>query len=810
MKSYSRPLARACCRLFFAGALLLGACNTTRHLSDKECLLRSNSLALASDRTLTNRGELSDALTSLIIQKPNTYFLGVFPYKVWLYNGRYKRYQRDTAAEKFQLKIKTVERPVVYDSTLADKSAQHMQGYLFNQGYFYAEVRDTVVCKRKKASVKYFVKTGLRYLIHRTTIDADDSAIKAIVVASMDQSPLKSGLPFAMSVADEERTRIANVLQNHGYFKFSPEMVHVEADTFNKGLLRDVENPFESALNFLAQQQAGRKPTVDLTIRIRAGNEPKAYKRFRIGELRVYPDFVSRADIRDTSLEKHVLDGVVFRYHHYYVHDRVLLNQIFLRPGQLFTQDNYDLSITKLNGLGLFQYVQLYVQEDSTLPADSSLRVTVLMSPVKRYDFSVGLDVTHGQTYSLGSSIGLNYRNRNLARGGNLLSVSLNGGVELGYDSIASKSFLDRFYLLSRNVGINATIDFPKFIAPNFLGKIIRPSQTHTLLGIGSSLLDRVNYFTLINTALSLGYNWKQNDVRSWDFSPLFVNVLRLPYRSESFQDLLNSNAYLRNTYQEILIEGENLYFNFSNQNAPIARRHYSYVRTGIEEAGALLGLVNAAIDLNRSLGLRYSQYVRFELDARHYIRRHHSMLAMRFFSGVGIPYDKSSVLPYVKQYFVGGPYSLRGWRVRQLGPGSYQDTSTNADASFIDRTGDIKLEANVEFRFDMIPLFGGSLHINGAIFLDAGNIWLAKPSSDYPGGEFRLNQVAPDLAINTGFGLRVDIASLFVIRADWGIPIKAPNYAQNGGWVFDQIRPDSRDWRARYLMPVVAIGYPF
>lgn len=810
MMPYLRLLPRAYRFVVFAGMLLLTACDATRHIPEGECLLRRNKIALHSDRTLTNRGELSDALSSLIIQKPNTWFLGLFPYKVWLYNARYRRYQRDTAAEKFQLKLKTVERPVVYDSILADRSAQHMRGYLFNQGYFYAEVRDTVVCKRKKAAAIYEVTTGLRYLINRTRLDVDDSAVRAIVAASMDQSPLKEGTPFAMSVADEERNRIATVLRNHGYYRFTAEMVHIEADTFNKVLLRDVENPFEGAINFLAQQQSERKPTVDLSIRIRADDEPRAYQRYRIGKLRIYPDFVSREDVRDTTMYESELGDATFRYHRYYVHEKVLLNHIFLKPGEYYTQDDYDLTITKLNELGLFQYVQLYMLEDSTLSPDRSLRVIILMNPVKRYDFSVGTDVTHGQTYSLGTSVGLNFRNRNLAKGANQLSISLNAGIELGYDTVRSKPMLDRFYLLSRSLGVNATIDFPKFIAPNLLGKVIRPSQTHTLLGIGSNLLDRVNYFTLINTALSLGYNWQQDEQKSWEFSPLFVNVLRLPYRSDLFQTLLDSNAYLRNSYQEILIEGENLFFTFTNRNAPVARRHYSYLRTGVEEAGALLGLVNAGLDLQKSVGLRYSQYVRFELDARHYIRRRHAELATRFFTGVGIPYDKSSVLPYVKQYFVGGPYSLRGWRVRQLGPGSYFDTARGLDAAFIDRTGDIKLEANAELRFDMIPLFGGSLRINGAVFLDAGNIWLAKPSADYPGGEFHLSRLARDIAINTGFGLRVDIASLFVIRADWGIPIKAPDYPVNGGWVFDQIKPGDRDWRARYLMPVIAIGYPF
>ncbi len=790
--------------------LLLAACNTTKHVPGGFYLLRSNSLKLKSDRTLTNRGELSDALSSLIIQKPNTYFLSVFPYKVWLYNSRYKRYQRDTAAEAFQKKLKTVERPVIYDSALAERSTQHMRSYLFNQGYFYSRVSDTVKYKGKKATAVYEVETGLRYLINKTVLDVDDSLVRQAVTSSMKESVIQEGKPFAMTLGDEERSRIANVLRNQGYYKFTTENIHIEVDTFNKAFLRDAENPFESAINFLALQRTGKKPTVDVKIIIRKGGEPNAYRRYKIGRLRVYPDFVDRKDIRDSNMLESVVDSVTFRYHRYYVRERVLLNHIFLKPGAYFTQDDYDLTITKLNELGLFQYVQTYLVEDTTLPYDRQLRCIILMNPTKRYDFSTNYEVTNGTTYQLGNNVGLNFRNRNLLRGANQLSISLNGGVEFGYSKDVGNSVYDHFYLLSRNAGLNATLDFPKFIAPFSLGNRIHANMPRTILGAGTNILDRVNYFTLINTSANLNYNWKQNATNTWDFSPAFVNILRLPNKSNTFQQLLDSNAFLRNSYQENLVEGENIYFTFTNRSSPIARRHYSSLRIGFEEAGGLLSAVNAAINLKNSLGLNYSQYFKVEADARHYIRRQHAELATRFFAGIGIPYDKSSVLPYIKQYFVGGPYSMRGWRVRQLGPGSYNDTSGRTGTSFIDRTGDIKLEANAEFRFDVVQLFGGALRLNGAVFVDAGNIWLAQPADGYPGGDFRFSRLGKDLAVSTGIGARFDISGLFVLRVDEGFPLKNPDYSQYGGWVGDEIKPFNKDWQQRNLVLHIAIGYPF
>lgn len=791
--------------LFFSAS-----CNPAKHVAEGDYLLRRNTLQLRSDRTLTNKGELSDALTSLIIQKPNTYFLNFIPYKVALYNLRYQRYQKDTAAINFQKNLKTVERPVIFDTALTNRSAQHMQSYLFNQGYFYSRVEDTAFIRGKKLSSVYKVETGLRYLINKTQVDIDDSLVQQFVSGSSAQTVLKNGIPFSMALAEEERSRITNVLRNNGYYKFTQDNIHIVVDTFNKALLRDAGNPFESAINFLAAQQSERKPTVDVKIIVRRESEPNAYRRYKIGKLKVYPDFVDRQDIVDTTMLDFTDGNITFRYHKYFVREKVLLNQIFMRPGQFYTQDNYDLSITKLNELGLFQYVQTYIVEDSTLPDDQNLRFIILMSPTKRFDFSTNYEVTNGTNYDLGNSVGLNFRNRNLLKGANQLSISLTGGVELGFSKDADSRFLDRFYLLSRNAGINATLNFPKFIAPFSFRGIRGKAQPRTILGLGTSLLDRVDYFTLINTAANITYNWKQNATNTWDFSPVFMNILRLPRIANTFQSRLDSNEFLRNSYRQSFIEGESLYFTFSNSNGPRASRHYSYLRAGIEESGSLLSAINSAVDLDKTFGLPYSQFVKVEADARHYLPRQHSTIATRIFAGFGIPYDKSSTLPYIKQYFVGGPYSLRGYRVRQLGPGSFYSPNTAQSFNYVDRTADIKIEANAEYRFGIVQLFGGALHLNGAVFMDAGNIWLAKPSADYPGGEFAFDKLGKDIAVCAGLGARFDISGLFVLRIDEGLPLKNPDYPVNGGWVLDRMQPLNRDWRNNNLVLHIAIGYPF
>ena len=808
IRSIYQHTSKLCLLCLLLLIVILGTgCGATKHIPEGQYLLRSNSLKLKSDQSFTRRGELSQQLNSLIIQKPNTYVLG-FPYKLWLYNGRYKKYSKDTSAVNFQLKTKTVERPVIYDSSLKRRSILNLKSYLFNQGYFYSDVRDTTLFKGKKAYVTYKVNTGMKYLLGKSALTVDDSLVYKIVMDDIADTKLKEGKPFSMTMAEEERSRIANLLRNNGYYKITQDNVSFVIDTVNKAFLRDVENPFENAINFLALQKNNVNPTLDIRIIIAKGDEENAFRRYKIGKVQIFPDYVDRSDIRDTTMVQKIIDNVTFRYHNHYIRESVLLSHNFLRVGEYYSQDNYDRTITKLNELGIFQYVRTFIAEDTTLPYDSSLRCVIILSPAKRYDYTTNFEVSNGSTYDLGNDASITFRNRNWLGGANQLALSLSAGVEMAYDNASNeRSIFNRFYLLSKNAGINGTITFPKFISPIKFGFLRRFNQPRTIVGLGYNLLDRLDYFTLNNVVANYTYNWTQNETNTWDLTPTFVNILRLPSISDSFQRRLDSNEFLANSYRENFIEGENISFTFSDANGPNARRGYSYMKISLEEAG---GLFSAARGIVKDLGFDYSQYVKIDLDARHYFRRPNATFATRFFAGVGLPYDRSQTLPYVKQYFVGGAYSIRGWRVRQLGPGSYYDTTASQRSNFIDRIGDVKLEANAEYRFNMIQLFSGAIHLNGALFADAGNIWLSNASPDYPGGEFSFDKLGQDIAISTGAGLRVDIGGLFILRFDGAFPIKKPYVKRNSGWVLDGIHFDNSSWRNDNLILNIAIGYPF
>jgi outer membrane protein assembly factor BamA len=501
------------------------------------------------------------------------------------------------------------------------------------------------------------------------------------------------------------------------------------------------------------------------------------------------------------------INGIEFRYHKDYVNARVLYEHIFLNPGHIYSKANEDKTTTKLGGLGIFQYIRVQFRENRV--TRDSVDCSIYLNRTQKHDFSTTYEVSNGSTYALGNSLSLNYRNRNFLKGANLLSLSVSGGIETFYNDELSDDLIKRFPMLTRYYGVNGSIDFPKFLAPIASSLFTNSNLPHTIISAGENVIDRIDYFRLVNSSANFSYSWQQTQTKSWILSPAFVNIVRLPVITDSFQKLLDSNLYLRNSYKKTFIEGENISFKYDDN----VKRHginYSYVRLAFEEAGSIISVVDKVGAATYGLDtIPYAQYTKFDFDARHYFTLRRSVMAFRLYGGVGTPYGNSTALPYIKQYFAGGPYSLRGWRIRTLGPGSYFDTGKK-QLSQIDRTGDIKMELNGEYRFPITPLFAGAIKMNGAFFADAGNIWLARRSEGYPGGELAWSKLGQDIAMDMGVGSRFDIASFLTLRVDVAMPVKKPYVLTNAGWVIREIDFSDPAWRRDNIVLNVSIGYPF
>jgi len=798
-----RPHIRITFFTLLVALLALGACRTTRHVPDGKYMLRKNSINLRSRKVMYNKGEIRDNLSHMVIQKANTRtFFKTVPLKLNLFNWRYHKLKNRPDS----LLPKSVEKPAILDTSLVTRSMTGMHNYLFHQGYFYARITDTVKVNGKKARVTYNVDAGGNYLVNKVIYDIDDSNIAHIVNKAAQATAFARNKEFTYSMADNEISRLTNLIRDNGYYHFTQDNIHFVLDTLDKAMFKDVENPFENALSFISSNR-NTKPTTDVNTIINSRID-SANIQYTIGSVTVFPDYDTAATTGSGEVIRKMIDSIVFFSRGNFVHPKVLADHIYLHPGHLFAQSEYDRTILKLNELGIYQYVRIQFRENRD--NHHELECIIYLSKTKKHDFSANTEISSGTTYQLGNSVGVTYRDKNFAKGANLLQLSLTGGLELAYNDNVGKQFPDHFGLLTEYYGANGSIDFPKFIAPVPASIFDISNLPHTIINGGTNVINRVQYFTLVNTSANFQYSWHSSSTTQWDFSPAFVNIIRLPRETDSFRRALDSNAFLKDSYKQTFIEGENITFTYSNFEKNYGK-NYTYVRLGAEEAGGLLGAINSlGYALNDLYHVKYSQYVKFDFDARRFFNLPHSIFAFRFYGGYGVPYGQSVTLPYIKQYYVGGPYSLRGWRIRSLGPGSYYDAATALNNNIIDLTGDIKLEANGEYRFPITPLFAGSVKMNGVLFADAGNIWLAKRDSAYAGGEFQLNRLGQDIAMDLGTGARFEIASFLTFRLDVAIPVKKPYVFENNGWVFNKIDLWNPSWRANNVIVNISIGYPF
>jgi len=787
-------------------SLLLISCSPTKHLGKNQYLLRKNHVKIKSNGEIANRPELKDNMERSIVQRPNSYTLGI-PTKILLYNLKYKKNEKLTTEEL--TKSKTIERPVIYDSSTIPQSSLNIRSYIYNQGYFSAKVKDTVRFENKKAYVTYEVDAGGNFLVNKEIIKTTDSTVQQIINADATNATIKMGMEYANTLLPIERGRITSLLRDHGYYNFNQDNIIFQLDTADKMAMIDVEDQFENVIKFVQRQKIRRKPELDVIAQITADDVDSTFKRYHIGKVIVYPDNPNAKEYRDTGvfITKKYGD-YTFKYKEYYVNASVLLNHIFISPGKYFMQSDYDRTISKLNELGIFQYIRISFDVDST--NDSLLNCTIILNKTLKHDFNCNFDATNGSTYAVGSALTVSYIDKNLFKGANFFRMSASGGIELPFVPNVGKTFFDHFVVLTKYYNLNASIDFPKFLSPIGAGNFANSNMPHTIFTIGNNLMDRVSYFSLSNTNFSFTYNWHETTTKTWDVSPAFVNIIRLPYQSDSFKTRIDTVPFLKDSYRQTFIEGENIAFTYSDQDKKLGK-NYSYLHLGFEEAGALLGgLDKIGTALNSLYQIQYAQYLKLDVEGKHFFTFKKSTVAMRFAGGIGLPYGQSSALPYIKQYFVGGPYSLRGWRVRSLGPGRYFDSAAQNNVNYIDQTGDIKLEFNTEYRFKMAQFFSGLIKMNGAVFLDAGNIWSSKKESNYTGAEFAFNKLGQDIAADIGAGARFDILSFITLRFDVAFPIKKPYVLTNYGWVIKDVDFNNPTWRANNIVFNFAIGYPF
>lgn len=757
--------------LVFIG-LLMSACSGTRRLASGEKLYTGAEIKLES-ATKINRRFIKNTAEDALLPEPNKAFLGM-RLKLWMHQTA-----GETPKSKFMKWLKKRgQAPVLMSQVKPLVTSGYIDASLFNIGIFKSYTEYSINEKKRTAEVIYISHVHKPYTINELIYSVSDDSLSRQIILAKEKTFIKTGDDYNLNVLKNERKRIDAVLKDNGYFYFDTDYILFKADT------SDVNQ------------------TVSLELTLIDSIPDKALTVYRINNVLIDQEYSLKEDAQDIRKDTIVVQNTMFLQDNSEIRIRPkeILRSVYFKKNETFSRRNHTITLNRLMSLDNFKFVRVKF-DDSDTTAPGYLDVSILMTPMPKRTFRAEMDLVSKSNNFMGPRLNLSFQNRNTFRGAELLKIILAGSFE-GQFSGNKKNI----YSFSWSPQVELT--FPRFIVPFNMYRTKSIYIPKTSFSLSYNYLKRVDYFDMQTFQFGYGYKWKENILTQHELTPVSMSFSSITNKSVVFQALLNANPFLEKSYEEQFIAGGSYSFTYNEQVISGKKMQYFFHAT-TEIAGNAFSLGNRIsgkkIDSgnpSRVLGSVYSQFAKMSLDGRGYYNlKNSNKMAMRFFAGIAKPYGNSSVLPYSKQFFSGGPNSIRAFQINSLGPGTLDQ---NVDTTgFLQMGGDLKLELNAEYRFGIYRFF------KGALFVDAGNIWLLKSNPATMGTPFVFSEFMSELAVGAGVGLRIDV-SFFVLRFDLAMPLRKPWLEKNSRWVTDQISPGSSAWRNDNLILNVAIGYPF
>lgn len=759
-------------RYFIALSLFfVFGCSNTKYLPDGELLYTGGSVTV-KDTILKKkeRKELEKELEDLLRPKPNKQFLGLRP-KLWIYNiaGEPKKEK----GIRYWLRNKVGEAPVLFSKVDLDYNASVLRNFTENRGYFKTRVSADSTVSNKRVTAEYTVEPKKRYIIKSVTFPDDSLAMSRLIARSSRRSLLKTGKPYDLDVIKAERERIDARLKEKGYYYFNPDYILAQVDS-SKG---DHE--------------------VKIRLVIKADTPPKALTSYKINKIVVYPNFAISKDSVKYKPED------VVQYKDFTIIDtantfkpRVFDRAIYFKKGDLYNRKDHNLTLNRFVNLGTFSFVKNEFKPSDSLPntLDSYYYLTLLPKKFIRVEV---LGKTNSASYT-GTEINVNWNNRNLFRGAELLTVSVFGGADF---QLSGDNNGKNIYKL----GTETSLTWPRFIVPFFHIEGNSEYVPRTKATVRYEYQNRTQLYALNSFKTSFGYQWKENVRKEHQLNIIDVTYVSPNNVTAEYLADIDDDASLGKVIEKQLIFGPTYTYTYTNTMQK-RRKNTFYFSGDLDLAGNITGLVSGANvkegNQKNIFDVPFSQYVKMRGDFRHYLKLgKESELASRIIIGAGLPYGNSSALPTSKQFVVGGTNSIRAFRARSLGPGSYLNTETTNNY-LPDQSGDLKLEFSTEYRAKLFSI------VRGALFIDAGNVWLLNADPNKPGGEIT-KDFMKDIAVGAGAGLRFDL-SFLILRTDLAFPLRKPYLPEGERWVIKDIDFGSGPWRKENLILNIAIGYPF
>lgn len=750
--------------------LVLAACSNTRFLADDELLYTGKEkIEIIVQEQVAGTKTAKGSIKSLTDYKVNNGILGrrvLPPIGLWVHN--YWNIKETSKIGNWLFKTLS-SSPVLVSEVNPELRAQKIESELFDLGYFSNKawsVLEKNSKNPKKARVSYFVEVAPPYVYNQILFNPPEEKIDSLITKYKFKSEIKPGKQYNLEYLKNAREEMFTGIQNEGYFFFSPDDITLTADT-------------SVAQNML-----------DLVVGRKMELPPAVLSTYKIDQILVH---ISKPDeFEDSTLNSSSYGDIKILSSGSYLKPEALSRAIYFKKGEKYSYSAYQNTISRLNNLGVFSYVRVSVKQSAIDSLLMQVDVSIDLTMAKNINMDIQADLVTKSTGYAGPHLLVGVSNNNTFKGAEKVSVGLTGGMEWQWGD-KSGSELGTF---SYDIGLSSGITLPHRLIPASW-KSDKPLMVQqTSLNLDFNLLNRIAYYKMFSSRMNVNYTWGQTRKIQYSVSPLYLNSVTLLETTPEFDSVVNENIYIRKSFEEQFIFGTRYGFTYDNTHQTKLRN--IFFQTGLNLSGNLFDLF-AGLGKTESdrpytvFNTIYSQFAKVTSEFKYYFNGTNKTLVARLFAGVGLPYRNSTVMPYVEQYFSGGAYSIRGFTARYVGPGSYREDSRG----YIDQSGDMKLEANLEYRF------GLSKVLKGALFIETGNIWLINEDENRPGSKFIFSTFPDQLAVGTGFGLRFDF-TFFVLRTDLGFPIRNPYATEGKNWLIGsgQVFKGTQFY--------LAIGYPF
>ncbi len=754
---------------YISAGILLAACSTTSRLGKDDILYTGlKGVDVQTPGAEKFPDDVKSSLTEAVSVKPNNSLLGSasirypFPLGLWVYN----HWPNPPKGFKHWIYNKLASDPVLVSEVRPEVRIHMLDEILDNNGYFSGTSSYELVQKKnkKKASILYTVRTGQPYMLDSIILLPDTTHLYHIIDSVAKRSSyFKTGSRYSVDSLAVLRVDIANVVRNRGYYFFKPDYIQYLADS--------TIVPGKIAIK------------MDIADNV----QPRALARYRTGEITTY---IYRNKGGGTPDTVETNRGTIIRYLPSRLRDGLIPSCIAFREGRTFSVRQMNNTQARLSRLGIFNSINIDVVPDTVHRDEHLLNVMIECTYDKPLEASIEANVASKSNSYLGPGITLGLTNRNLFGGGELLTLSLTGSYEWQTGAGKKSSVFNSY-----EAGLNATLAFPRLLAPRFIPRL-RRDVSWTRLSLGADVLNRPHYFKLAQFNMGIAYDWQSSKYISNTFTLFKLTYNKLQNTTAVFDSIMNANPAIALSFQSQFIP--QMSYSFVYDRA-MNRSNTINVQFSLQEAGNIFWSIYELCGKKGEKTLfktPFSQFVKgyAQVVYGHRLWGNH-WLVSRLGTGAAYAYGNSSQVPYSEQFYCGGANSVRAFTVRSIGPGSYRAPADQVNGYF-DQTGTFIFLANTEYRFPIL----GPLH--GAVFLDAGNIWTLKNEPSRPGGQLQAKSFFKDLALGTGVGLRFDI-SMLVIRGDLGIGIHAPYETGKHGYY-------NMESFKKSLAFHLAIGYPF